>query len=234
MVAKQRFQILYEEISRFFPCFSSVRKLLVTGSFDLDQQIDGRRFLQVTDEEILQLLTRSNDDGTEQRPCLGVQIRFRSKLKRLKQSDAEERRRRSIADRRTPTTVSAASDNTVIDGPTVNRSNTIIRQYNYPITEENHLAFFKKQQFRDYLLEYVKRETIPTIKIRIIENQPAENEEFSPTTYTIQFNGRKSEIRTVRGCLRQLLQTIQTKEYRHSLRKSSIFLNVFRLSSVFQ
>ena len=62
--------------------------------FDLEQNIDGRRLIRLNDEGIVQLLTRSNDEGIEERPTIGAQTRFRKKLIEFREIYAEEKRKK--------------------------------------------------------------------------------------------------------------------------------------------
>lgn len=172
---------------------------------DLEQKIDGRRFLQLTDDDIPQLLTRST---------LGDQIRFRIKLNQLKEKNPEEQR--------SSTVISEVIELVPRKEEKAHLPIDAIQQYHYRIEEKKHLLFFEKANFVNHLFHFVKRETIPTLNIQLIRKQ---------SIFIIQFTGTKSEIRIVRDCLRQLLKSIETKEYRHSLGKNLSMSRI--LQSVF-
>lgn len=70
--------------------------ILVHLYYNLEQNIDGHRLIQLTDEGILQLLTRSNDEGNEEQPTIGAQTRFRKKLIEFRQIYTEEKKQKKF------------------------------------------------------------------------------------------------------------------------------------------
>lgn len=72
--------------------------------------------------------------------------------------------------------------------------------------------FFVDEKFVNFFHEYLKKEA-NSIKIQIVHNHS--DDDSTSVRYTIQISGTKKDIRSVRHSIRNLFQSIESKEYQN-------------------